>query len=757
MPSISLFPQGFPTKDDPNKFAPARIPEKDLAIETYFDHIKDGYWQDEVLAYRTGKIDKTQLRGVTPCGTFTKRSANAIKEPSGSIAIDIDQQDQIEGLNLGKVRVRLMQDSYTQAVHESASGNGGMVVYVKIDPKRHKDAFLGLERYYANEYGVVIDKSCKDVSRFRFVSFDPDLYHNSRSKKFKTYLKKEEKPNPNRATYIHTSEDLDHVWAQIAQKGYDIAPDYYDWLRCAMALSNHYGGQKGLDLFHLVSQNSSKYDSKKCDDQYKAVSKAAYSDVSIATLLYLAKQAGVEIKSQKTRDIESVVKQRVKAVGINGGAATKEDAVKDAERFLVDQKGYDEVSIREVAEQVSELSSRELNQNTGDVLTDLETFVEGLPLKFNEVTMHYEYEGEEMRERDWNNLYINALKVVSDKITQNRFELIVRSENVNTYHPFELYFERNKHRASKGNFNALCKCIKHEQRFELNGSEHIASDYLEIYLKKWLLGLISAMNGTYSLLILVLTGGQMTSKTKFFRTLLPKDLMRYYGETELDKGKDDELLMTQKILLLDDEFGGKSKKDAKKLKNLSSKQFFNIRPPYGKRNEDIKRYAVLAGTSNDDEIINDPTGNRRIIPLRVKSIDFDALAKIDKDELFMELYREWQEVGDGWMLTKEDVEILKACTTYNETPSPEEELIMQYFDIPANENEQLNSDFLSTTEIVNYIQTQSLTRIPLNVYKFGSVLKKLGFEKSTKREGKNVKGGYHLIKKHVVVNNSYNS
>jgi len=743
MSSISVFPKGFPTKDDPSKFAPARIPEQDIPLETYFDNIKDGFWQDEVLAYRTGKIDKTQLRGVTPCGTFTKRAANAIKEPSGTIAIDIDKHDQIDGLRLDHVRVRLMQDGYTQAVHESASGNGGMVVYVKIDPKRHKDAFLGLERHFANEYGVIIDKSCKDVSRFRFVSYDPDLYYNARSKTFKTYLKKEEKPNPNRATYIHTSEDLDHVWQQIAQNGYDICPDYYDWLRCAMALSNHYGGQKGLDLFHLVSQNSAKYDGKKCDDQYAAVSKAQYSDVSIGTLLYLAKDAGVEIKTPKTRDIESVVKQRVKAVNTNGGAATKEDAVKDAERFLVEQKGYDEVSIREVAEQVLELTETELNQNTGDVLTDLEIFVEGLPLKFNEVTMHYEYEGEDMRERDWNNLYIDALKVVNDKITQQRFELIVRSEKVTSYHPFLAYFERNKHRTSNGNFAALCKAIKHEQG---------GSDYLEVYLKKWLLGMISAMNGTYSLLILVLTGGQGTSKTKFFRNLLPEDLMRYYGETELDKGKDDELLMTQKILLLDDEFGGKSKKDAKKLKNLSSKQFFNIRPPYGKRNEDIKRYAVLAGTSNDDEIINDPTGNRRIIPLRVSSIDFAALARIDKNELFMELYREWQQVGEDWMLSKEDIALLQSYTTLNETPSPEEELIMQYFTLPTD---SFNGEFLSTTEIVNYIQARSMTKIPLNVYKFGSVLKKLGYEKSHKKVDGNTKGGYLVQKIGEVINPSW--
>lgn len=753
MPNISVFPKGKPTQADPTKYAPARTPETEVTLETYFEYIKDGYWQDEVLAYRTGKIDKTQLRGVTPCGTFSKRSAKDIKSHSGVIAIDIDKQDQIEGLNLSKVRVRIMQDSYTHAVHESASGKGGMVVYVKIDPKRHKDAFMSLEKYFANEYGVIIDRSCKDVSRFRFVSFDPDLFYNKRAKTFKTYLKKEQKPSPNRSNYIHTNEDLDHVWEQIAQKGYDICGEYEEWIKCGMALSNHYGGTKGRDLFHLVSQNSSKYDAKACDDLYDVVSKRAYTDISIGTLLFYAKNHGVEIKSPKTRDIESVVKQRVKAVGINGGAATKEDAVKDAEAFLVEQKGYDEVSIREVAEQVLELTPSELNQNTGDVLTDLETFVEGLPLKFNEVTRQYEYEGKEMAERDWNNLYINALKVVSDKLTQNRFELIVRSENVPSYNPFDLYFEKNKHRNSNGNFEALCKAIQHEQTMISGDSEGYVNDYLEVYLKKWLLGMISAMNGTYSLLILVLTGGQGTSKTKFFRTLLPKSLMPYYAESELDRGTDDEILMTQKLLLLDDEFGGKSKKDAKKLKNLSSKQYFNVRVPYGKRNEDLMRYAVLAGTSNDDEVINDPTGNRRIIPIRIKSIDFKALDAIDKDELFMELYREWQEVGEEWMLNKEDIEILKACTVYNESLSPEEQFVMRYFDIPTDEDRPTNVDFLSTTEIVDYINAQSLTRIPIHVNKFGAVLKNLGFEKKTKRDGTKTKGGYYVVKKHLATSN----
>ena len=68
-----------------------------------------------------------------------------------------------------------------------------------------------------------------------------------------------------------------------------------------------------------------------------------------------------------------------------------------------------------------------------------------------------------------------------------------------------------------------------------------------------MLGIIASMHGTYPLLILVLTGTQRIGKTKFFRNLLPDELMEFYAESKLDEGKDSEILMTKKLTILDDE------------------------------------------------------------------------------------------------------------------------------------------------------------------------------------------------------------
>ena len=249
------------------------------------------------------------------------------------------------------------------------------------------------------------------------------------------------------------------------------------------------------------------------------------------------------------------------------------------------------------------------------------------------------------------------------------------------------------------------------------------------------------MHGTYSILILVVTGGQRAGKTKFFRNLLPDELMSFYAESKLDEGKDSEILMTKKLIILDDEFGGKSKQDAKRLKELSSKQWFNLRRPFGRTSEDLRRLAVLCGTSNDEEVINDPTGNRRIVPVNVLDIDHEKMEEINKIDLFIEIYNEWIENKEDFMLTKEEIEILNKSSSLNEQPSPEEEMILKYF--APSDSLGGNTVKLSNTEIKTYIEEKHPT-IRLNPYKMGLTLKKLGFEKRMAKVNGSMKQVYFM-------------
>jgi predicted P-loop ATPase len=230
--------------------------------------------------------------------------------------------------------------------------------------------------------------------------------------------------------------------------------------------------------------------------------------------------------------------------------------------------------------------------------------------------------------------------------------------------------------------------------------------------------IIAAYDGSPVRSVLALVGGQNTGKTEYFRRLLPNSIQKYYAESKLDAGKDDEMLMTQKLIVMDDEMGGKSKQDEKRFKELTSKAVFSLRAPYGRHNEDFKRLALLCGTSNDPSIINDPTGNTRILPVEVISIDHELYNSVDKDELFMELVRLY-ESGYDWKLTKKELSELNEVSAEFETIPFERELIGKFF-LPESAGGYVS--FLTSSEIKDYIETNSKQKI-INMRKFGIELK----------------------------------
>ena len=76
--------------------------------------------------------------------------------------------------------------------------------------------------------------------------------------------------------------------------------DYDVWIKFAFALASEFGGN-GRNYFHAFSQNSAKYDYDKCNKMFDIALKRKGSGVSIATVYYYCKQAGINIVSEKQR------------------------------------------------------------------------------------------------------------------------------------------------------------------------------------------------------------------------------------------------------------------------------------------------------------------------------------------------------------------------------------------------------------------------------------------------------------------------
>ncbi|MCI1187871.1 hypothetical protein MON38_10605 [Hymenobacter sp. DH14] len=163
--------------------------------------IRDGRWAEQVLAVRALSASSTayseakrSLPCFTPSGTFERRTPAGLLQHSGIVGLDLDAR-QNPGVDLSAVKVLLAADPSTYACFASAGGEG-LCALVRIPADNHASSFRSLKAYYHQAYGLVVD-DLNDVSRLRFVSYDPALYLNEEAELLT--------PTPVQATTLSTS------------------------------------------------------------------------------------------------------------------------------------------------------------------------------------------------------------------------------------------------------------------------------------------------------------------------------------------------------------------------------------------------------------------------------------------------------------------------------------------------------------------------------------------------------------------------
>ena len=705
--NVSLFKSIYETKNG-----------KQIDIDQLLDQIRFGQWQIDVGLVRQAttkearEAAKLKLPYFTPCGVFDERKNAGLNKHSGLISIDIDKINPDE---MNEIKSYLYADEYTFAGFVSASGNG-LCILVKVDPKKHDDAFEGLQQYYFTKYQVIIDPSCKDLSRARFVTYDPDLFHNPSSLKFKEYIIKPKK-QPKVTGYLHIQTNFEKLLYSINT---DIATTYNEWFKIGMAFANTYG-HDGLKYFQHISQywsGNKKNADKNTIHQYENCLNSKDKSIGIGTFYYYAKLNGYESVSKEAQAIAK------KAFYYKRDTLDQDTAVKNLMNFLDTE--MDIADITEIVKSVYEANNFNplLNKDAEDdsdlydeVLLYLQTSHD---IKRNEITKFIENKGVEQDEPDVNSLYFECKKLFPKVTYENLFRLI-NSRHIPEYNPIKEYIESLKYNG-KSNIEQLVMSLN---------SSTADLKWRTAMVKHWLIGIIESIYGKKCDIMLILSGIQDSGKTEFFRQLLPPPLMRYFSESQLDEGKDDKLLMTQKLIIFDDEFAGKSKQDSKKMKLMLSSSSFSLRAPYGKKNMDYKRIAVLCGTSNDVELLNDPTGNRRYVIITIDGKNnFDLFNSVDKEQIIAEAYFLWR-TGQTSKITPEEKEIMNTVTFELHYESTVEYELLNKFYKPAIDNYGL---FMTNTEIKDYIEKNSEQK--LYHKRLGAELKRAGFVRTYSQEKK---------------------
>ncbi len=679
--------------------------------------VRTGKWQDIVLQVRATpdkeERDKKKKSAplVTVSGQFTDRKDEALTAHSGFIAIDIDNIDNPE-----ETKKLISSDSYVYAAFTSISGHG-LCLIVKIDGTRHADAFNGIASYLYHTYQLIVDQSGKNVSRARFISYDPWIHINTKAILFKKYLAKPKERKLAKVAVIKT--DFDAMIAEMDRKGLNLCEEYSEWIQIAYALVSEFG-EGGRDYFHTLSSHSSKYNSDDCNSQYTAClknhSESKGKRSTIATIYYHAKQNGIQAYSEQTKEILRAASSQ-RAAGLSPEAIVKSLEVAG-------------ISPEESAKVVNEIVAKDIKFKSENVSADIAAFIKTFDLKKNVVTRKIELNGRAIDDSDINSIYLDS-KAVFKEATKDLITSIIFSNRIESYNPLHEFFEEDLHT------DDLCPNLTH-----LLNSVITDTPNADKWICKWLVSVVASAYGNHSPLVLIFSGEkQGTGKTHWFRYLLPKRLRYLFAESKMDAGKDDEILMCLKLIILDDEYGGKSKKEEKRLKELTSKEFINVREPYGRVSLDLRRLAVFCGTSNETQILNDPTGNRRQIPIHILGIDQNEYNKCDKEGLWRELYAMYR-AGWDYTVLRQEIEELNESTNSFKHSTPEEDLIHKKLSPGTTAN---YGEWMSLTDIQQFLMLETKFNY-LNTQRIGSLLSALGFEKDRKRKGKSLVTMYYVGK-----------
>lgn len=279
--------------------------------------------------------------------------------------------------------------------------------------------------------------------------------------------------------------------------------------------------------------------------------------------------------------------------------------------------------------------------NVKDKVTsdDIAGYLNSLGVSYDSFIQDITLDGEIIEERDYNTLFINLKKNFGKEISRQKFEEVVKSNYIQAINPIQDFIEANKERKPSGTFEKWLDCLELKNKA-------IDKNAVLLFLKKWYVGLIAqALDGEFpnEIFLTLLSTEQGIGKTTWLRKYtLPEKLHSYRKEHSLSFDDDFKVLMSQSLLIVDDEMDGRSYEADKTFKTILSTKELTTRRKYDRRISTIKRRASFAGSGNNLSIVREQQ-NRRIIPIEIERIHFDKLGEVDLTDLFMEAFHLYEQ------------------------------------------------------------------------------------------------------------------
>lgn len=221
----------------------------------------------------------------------------------------------------------------------------------------------------------------------------------------------------------------------------------------------------------------------------------------------------------------------------------------------------------------------------------------------------------------------------------------------------------------------------------------------------------------------LLISKQGYNKSTFCRSLVPPELQWGYNDNLVLSEKRQVLqAMCQALLLNLDEFNQISPQVQQGfLKNIIQLPSVKMKPPYGSHVQEFPRMASFIATSNMEDILSDPSGNRRFLGVELTGpIDVSQLPNYE--QLYAQALAALQ-AGEKTYFDAEQTKMIMASNRKFEVISPVDQYFNLYFDLT---DDVKLGEYLTAAEIFQELKSHIGSSVKLsNLISFGRKLSQM--------------------------------
>lgn len=329
----------------------------------------------------------------------------------------------------------------------------------------------------------------------------------------------------------------------------------------------------------------------------------------------------------------------------------------------------------------------------------------------------------ELDRRELNTIHYDAL-LEGIEPSFSEVEELVHSTFVTRFNPIEEYLQK------------LPAWDGHDRIAELAARVPTDNPHWERLFRQWMLSMVAHWmkddeahaNSTAPILI----GDQGFRKSTFCRQILPPELQMFYTDSiDFSNGKEAERLLSRFLLVNIDEFDRLTERQFASVKHLFQKTGTNLRRMRSESFGRQRRYTSFIGTTNCDEVLRDPTGNRRYLCVRVTN-PINTETGTDYYQLYAQIVY-LINIGERYWLNDEDESLIKETNKQFEQMDSLEMLFLSAFR-PDNDTD---GTYMRAFDIMAELRRNKLfnPRHDNNIIRLGRILSKHIPQKRRQNDG----------------------